>query len=105
MGRIGQAVSKRAITLGLEINYHNRKLPLSLEKNLNAKYWKDLDMMIKVMDIISIHCPYTSETFHLQKADLNALKKCILINTSRGEIIDENELANLLISKKIAGAG
>ncbi|MBD74116.1 MAG: D-glycerate dehydrogenase [Rickettsiales bacterium] len=108
MGRIGQAVSKRAITLGLEINYHNRKkLPLSLEKNLNAKYWKDLDMMIKVMDIISIHCPYTSETFHLlSKSRLKRLKKkCILINTSRGEIIDENELANLLISKKIAGAG
>ena len=108
MGRIGQAVSKRAMTLGLKIHYHNRKrLPSKVEKTYNALYWSDLEKMLATMDIISIHCPYTAETFHLlSKSRLRRIKKsCIIINTSRGEIIDENELATLLINKKISGAG
>ncbi len=108
MGRIGQAVSRRAMTLGLEIHYHNRKkLPTKTEKVFKAQYWSDLDKMLAMMDIVSIHCPYTAETFHLlSKSRLKRLKrKCIIINTSRGEIIDENELASLLINKKIFGAG
>ena len=98
MGRIGSAVAKRALTLGLKINYHNRnKLSNSLEKKYHAKYWSDLDNMLKQMDIISFHCPYTPDTFHLlSKRRLKILKKtCIVINTSRGEIIDEYALAGI----------
>lgn len=108
MGRIGQAVSSRAIELGLDINYHNRKrLSKSLEHKLKAKFWPSLNELLMNMDIISIHCPYTPETFHLlSKRRLKLLKKTsILINTSRGEIVDENALATLLLSKKIFGAG
>ena len=108
MGRIGQAVSKRALTLGISINYHNRnRLSKTVEKKLNARFWENLNEMLKNMDIISIHCPYTPETFHLlSMRRLKLLKKnSIVINTSRGEIIDENALASLLIDKKIYGAG
>ncbi len=108
MGRIGQAVAKRCSSVGIRINYHNRKrLPKKIEKLHNATYWKNLEEMLKTMDIISIHCPYTPETFHLlSKKRLSLLKKnSIIINTSRGEIIDETELAELLNKKKIWGAG
>ena len=108
MGRIGSAVAKKAMTLGLEINYHNRKrLNKNVEKKFNAKYWSDLNEMLSKMDIISIHCPYTPETFHLlSKRRLQLLKpSSMIINTSRGEIIDENSLAELLIRKKIQGVG
>ncbi len=108
MGRIGRAVAIRAKSFGLKIHYHNRKqLNKSIEKDYCAKYWEDLNEMLKKMDIISIHCPYTPETFHLlSKRRLRLLKKTsIIINTSRGEIIDENALAELLNSKKIHGAG
>ena len=108
MGRIGQAVSSRAIELGVNINYHNRKrLAKSIEKKFKAKFWPNLNELLMNMDIISIHCPYTPETFHLlSKRRLKLLKKTsILINTSRGEIVDENALASLLLSKKIFGAG
>ncbi|MDC3090843.1 D-glycerate dehydrogenase [Rickettsiales bacterium] len=108
MGRIGSAVAKKAMTLGLEINYHNRKrLNKNIEKNLKAKYWINLNEMLSKMDIISIHCPYTPETFHLlSKRRLQLLKSSsLIINTSRGEIIDENSLAELLIRKKIQGVG
>ena len=108
MGRIGQAVSSRAIELGVNINYHNRKrLARTIEKKFKAKFWPNLNELLMNMDIISIHCPYTPETFHLlSKRRLKLLKKTsILINTSRGEIVDENALASLLLSKKIFGAG
>tara|TARA_Y100000589_G_C27193315_1_gene645694 strand:+ start:3326 stop:4315 length:990 start_codon:yes stop_codon:yes gene_type:complete len=108
MGRIGKAVAKRCLTLGIKINYHNRKrLDKKIERAYQAKYWDDLDQMLKHSDIISIHCPYTPETFHLlSKKRLCILKRnSIIINTSRGEIIDENELAELLIKKRIGGAG
>ena len=108
MGRIGRAVAKRCVTLGMKINYHNRKrLDKRIEKIYQAKYWKNLDEMLKHSDIISIHCPYTPETFHLlSKKRLCLLKRnSIIINTSRGEIIDENELSELLLKKRISGAG
>ncbi|MAZ07208.1 MAG: D-glycerate dehydrogenase [Rickettsiales bacterium] len=108
MGRIGRAVAKRCLTLGMKINYHNRKrLDKRIEKIYEAKYWDNLDEMLKHSDIISIHCPYTPETFHLlSKKRLCLLKRnSIIINTSRGEIIDENELAELLLKKRIGGAG
>ena len=108
MGRIGCAVAQRLKILGIEIIYHNRKrLHKNIEKQYEAKYFEDLDLMISQSDIISIHCPYTPDTFHLlSKKRLRLLKKnCIIINTSRGEIIDEQALANLLYKKKIGGAG
>ena len=108
MGRIGCAVAQRLKILGIEIIYHNRKrLHKNIEKQYQAKYFEDLDLMISQSDIISIHCPYTPDTFHLlSKKRLRLLKKnCIIINTSRGEIIDEQALANLLYKKKIGGAG
>ena len=108
MGRIGCAVAQRLKILGIEIIYHNRKrLRKNIEKEYQAKYFEDLDLMISQSDIISIHCPYTPDTFHLlSKKRLRLLKKnCIIINTSRGEIIDEQALANLLFQKKIGGAG
>ena len=108
MGRIGIAVAKRLSVLGININYHNRtKLKSNNEKILKAKYWDSLDKMIGEMDIVSIHCPYTPETFHLlSKNKIKLLKKnCIVINTSRGEIIDEEALAEALLKKRIGGAG
>ena len=108
MGRIGKAVAKRLSILGVRILYHNRKrMNINDEKFYKAKYFDNLDMMIPQCDIISIHCPHTPETFHLlSKKRLRLLKKnCIVINTSRGEIIDEQALASLLFQKKIGGAG
>ena len=108
MGRIGCAVAKRLIVLGMEINYHNRdRLNKASERKYNARFWNDLDSMISYVDVLTIHCPHTPETFHLlSKKRLKLLKKnSIIINTSRGEIIDESALADLLINKKIGGAG
>ncbi len=108
MGRIGSAVAKRLSVLGIKINYHNRnRVSKIVERKYNAKYWANLEDMLSNVDLLSIHCPYTPETFHLlSKKRLKLLKKnCILINTSRGEIIDEESLADLLLKKKIGGAG
>ena len=108
MGRIGLAVAKRLSVLGMEIHYHNRKkLDAKIERLYGATYWKDLDKMLAYIDVLSIHCPYTPETFHLlSKRRLRLLKKnCIVVNTSRGEIIDEESLADLLFRKKLGGAG
>ncbi len=108
MGRIGSAVAKRLNILGVDIYYHNRKrLSSKLEKKLKVKYFENLDLMISKSDIVTIHCPYTPETFHLlSRRRLKLLKKnSIIINTSRGEIIDEQAIANLLFQKKIGGAG
>ena len=108
MGRIGLAVAKRLNVLGAEIHYHNRnRLNKNVEKKYKAKYWKNLDEMIGYVNLLSVHCPYTPETFHLlSKQRLKLLKReCILINTSRGEIIDEEFLAELLFKKRIGGAG
>jgi len=108
MGRIGQAVARRAKAFGLQIHYHNRK-PVSprLAEELEATYWESLDQMLARMDIISVHSPHTPATYHLLSARRLKLLQphAILINTARGEIIDEQALADLLEAGKIAGAG
>ncbi|MBL4870682.1 MAG: D-glycerate dehydrogenase [Robiginitomaculum sp.] len=108
MGRIGQAVARRAHAFGLGVHYHNRG-PLSapIENELGARYWDDLDEMLAAVDIVSINCPYTPQTHHLIDAKRlsNMQTHGILINTSRGEIIDESALAKALVRGDIAGAG
>tara|TARA_R110000822_G_scaffold27570_13_gene82241 strand:- start:490 stop:1413 length:924 start_codon:yes stop_codon:yes gene_type:complete len=108
MGRIGQAVARRAKAFGLQVHYHNRK-PVSprTEELLEATYWDSLDQMLARMDIVSINCPHTPATFHLMNARrIDLLKpEAFLINTARGEVIDEAALARALKSGKLAGAG
>ena len=108
MGRIGQAVARRAKAFGLQIHYHNRRrLPEVVEQELEATYWESLDQMLARMDILSVNCPHTPATYHLLSARRLKLLKptCYLVNTARGEVIDENELARLLEAGQIAGAG
>jgi glyoxylate reductase len=108
MGRIGTAVAQRARGFGLAVHYHNRtRVTDDLEKDLEATYWESLDQMLAHMDIIVVTCPSTSATYHLlSERRLNLIQPhCYLINTSRGNIIDEMALANLLEAGKIAGAG
>jgi len=108
MGRIGQAVARRARAFGLQIHYHNRK-PVSsrIAEELEATYWESLDQMLARADIITVHSPHTPATYHLLSARRLKLLQphAILINTARGEIIDEQALADLLEQGKIAGAG
>jgi glyoxylate reductase len=108
MGRIGQALAKRAKAFGLKIHYHGRR-PVSplIEQELQATYWDSLDRMLSHMDIVSIHCPHTPATFHLLSARRLKLLQphAVLINTARGEIIDENALIELLETNAIKGAG
>ncbi len=108
MGRIGQAVARRAKAFGLQIHYHNRK-PVSprIAEELEATYWESLDQMLARMDIVSVHSPHTPATYHLLSARRMKLMQptSILINTARGEIIDETALAELLKTGAIAGAG
>ncbi len=108
MGRIGQAIARRAHAFGLKVHYHNRRaVPPAIEKELQARYWDDLDAMLAEMDIVSINCPSTPETHHLITAQRLAAMPAhaVIINTSRGEIIDEAALAEALASGQIAGAG
>ena len=108
MGRIGQAVAKRARAFGLQIHYHNRK-PVSpkIEELLGATYWDSLDQMLARMDIVSVNCPHTPATFHLLNARRIDLMKpdSFVVNTARGEVIDEAALARAIEQGKIAGAG
>ncbi len=108
MGRIGQAVARRAKAFGLQIHYHNRRrLPHAIEESLEATYWESLDQMLARMDIVSINCPHTPATYHLLSARrLKLLKKdAYVVNTARGEVIDENALIRMLEAGDIAGAG
>ncbi len=108
MGRIGQAVARRARAFGLQIHYHNRRrLPEAIERDLEATYWESLDQMLMRMDIVSINCPHTPATFHLLSARRLKLLKptAYLVNTARGEVVDENELARMIETGAIAGAG
>jgi len=108
MGRIGTAVARRARGFGLSIHYHNRRrVHEELETELEATYWESLDQMLARMDIISVNCPHTPATFHLLSARrLKCLQPhAFVVNTSRGEVIDENALARMLEAKEIAGAG
>jgi glyoxylate reductase len=108
MGRIGQAVARRAKAFGLQIHYHNRKKTSRLiEEELDATYWDSLDQMLSRMDIVSVNCPHTPATFHLLNARRLELMKpyAFIVNTARGEVIDEAALADALKSGKLAGAG
>ena len=108
MGRIGQAVARRAAAFGMQVHYHNRKrLRPEVEAEFGATYWDSLDQMVSRMDIISINCPHTPSTYHLMNARRLKLLKptAVIVNTSRGEVIDENALTRMLRAGEIAGAG
>jgi glyoxylate reductase len=108
MGRIGQALARRARAFGLSIHYHNRRrVPARIEEELEATWWESLDQMLARMDIVSVNCPHTPATYHLLSARRLKLLKpdAIVVNTARGEIIDEVALARLIESGDIAGAG
>ncbi len=108
MGRIGQALARRARAFGLQIHYHNRRhVASAIEEALEATYWDSLDQMLARMDIVSVNCPHTPATYHLLSARrLKYLRPhAILVNTARGEIIDEAALAKMLETGELAGAG
>jgi glyoxylate reductase len=108
MGRIGQAVARRAQAFGMQVHYHNRsRVHAGSRPELEATYWESLDQMIARMDVISVNCPHTPSTFHLMNARrLKLMKKeAVIVNTSRGEVIDENALTRMLRAGEIAGAG
>jgi glyoxylate reductase len=108
MGRIGQAVARRARAFGLQIHYHNRR-PVApvIAEELGATYWESLDQMLARMDIISVNCPHTPATFHLLSARRLKLirKDAYIVNTARGEVIDEETMTKLIEAGDIAGAG
>jgi glyoxylate reductase len=108
MGRIGQALARRARGFGLAIHYHNRRrLHPEIERELEATYWESLDQMLARMDIISVNCPHTPATYHLLSARRLKLLQpsAIVVNTARGEVVDENALTRMLRSRELAGAG
>ena len=108
MGRIGQAVAKRAAAFGMQIHYHNRKkLRPEQEEALEATYWESLDQMVARMDVVVVSCPHTPSTFHLLNARRLKLMKpdAVLVNVSRGEVVDENALTRMLRAGELAGAG
>lgn len=108
MGRIGQALARRAKAFGLSIHYHNRRhVSEAVERELEATYWESLDQMLARMDIVSVNCPHTPATYHLLSARRLKLlrREAIVVNTARGEIIDENALARLIEAGDLAGAG
>ncbi|MEC7761910.1 MAG: D-glycerate dehydrogenase [Pseudomonadota bacterium] len=108
MGRIGQAVARRANAFGMQVHYHNRKpLHPDIEAAHSATYWESLDQMVSRVDVLSINCPHTPSTFHLMNARRLKLMKpeAVIINTSRGEVIDENALTRMLRAGDIGGAG
>ncbi len=108
MGQVGSAVAHRASAFGMQINYHNRnQIHPEREKDLKATYWPSLDQMLANMDVVSINCPHTPSTFHLLNARRLKLMKptAFIINTSRGEVVDENALTRMLRAGELAGAG
>ena len=108
MGRIGQAVARRARAFGMQVHYNNRKrLRPEVEAELDATWWESLDQMVSRMDILSINCPHTPSTYHLMNARRLKLMKptAVIVNTSRGEVIDENALTRGLRAGELGGAG
>ena len=92
----------------MQIHYHNRRpVPKDLENELEATYWDSLDQMLARMDIVSVNCPHTPATFHLLSRRRLALMKptSYIVNTARGEVIDEDALTDMLEKGLIAGAG
>lgn len=108
LGRVGEAIARRARAFGLSVHYHNRK-PINphIEDELGARYWPDLDAMLRHVDIVSINCPSTPQTYHLLSRQRLALMKpdAYVVNISRGEIIDEEALADAITSGRLGGAG
>ncbi len=108
MGRIGTAVARRAKAFGLSIHYHNRnQVSGAVEDELEATYWDSLDQMLPRVDFLSINCPYTTETYHMLSEERLALMQpgSVIINTARGEVIDEKSLILAISHGKISGAG
>ncbi|MFN3643711.1 MAG: 2-hydroxyacid dehydrogenase [Gemmobacter sp.] len=108
MGRVGMAVARRARAFGMQIHYNNRRrLRPEAEAEVEATWWESLDQMLARMDVISVNCPHTPSTFHLLNARrLKLLKpQAVIVNTSRGEVIDENALVRGLKAGEIGGAG
>jgi glyoxylate reductase len=108
MGRIGQAVARRATAFGLQIHYHNRRrVSAAIEEELNATYWDSLDQMLARVDIVSVNCPHTPATYHLLSARRLKLMRPVayVVNTARGEVIDENALIRMIAAGELAGAG
>ena len=108
MGRIGQALARRAHAFGMAIHYHNRKpIGARIADELEATYWESLDQMLARMDVVSVNCPHTPATYHLLSARRLKLLQphALVVNTARGEIIDESALAGMLERGEIAGAG
>jgi len=108
MGRIGMAVARRARAFGLSIHYHNRRrVSAPIEQELQATYWESLDQMLAHMDIVSVNCPSTPATFHLLSARRLKLLShdAYIVNTARGDVIDEDAMADLIETGQLAGAG
>src|SRR5579872_6786844 len=108
LGRIGQAVARRAQAFGLKIHYHDRRrVAAQIEEELHATYWESLDQMLARMDILSVNCPHTPATYHLLSARRLKLirPEAYIVNTARGEVIDEDTLAKLIEAGEIGGAG
>jgi glyoxylate reductase len=108
MGRIGQALARRARAFGLQVHYHNRRpVPDLVAEDLGATYWDDLDQMLGRVDVVSLNCPATPDTHHLLSRErLSRLQPhAILVNTARGELIDEAALAEAVAAGRIGGAG
>ncbi len=108
MGQIGQAVARRARAFGMQIHYHNRRrLHRDIETAHEATWWESLDQMVSRVDVLSINCPHTPSTFHLMNARRLKLLKpsAVIVNTSRGEVIDENALTRMLRAGELGGAG
>lgn len=108
LGRVGEAIARRARAFGLSIHYHNRS-PINphIEEALEATYWESLDQMLARVDIVSINCPHTPATFHLlSRRRLELLQpQAYIVNISRGEIVDEEALATMIEAGRLAGAG
>jgi glyoxylate reductase len=108
LGRIGRAIARRARTFGLQIHYHNRRrLHPEIEQELGATWWESLDQMLARVDVLSINVPHTPSTFHLMNARRLKLMKpsAYIVNTARGEVIDENALTRMLRAGELGGAG
>ena len=108
LGRIGRAIARRARTFGLQIHYHNRRrIHPDIEAEFGAVWWESLDQMLARIDILSVNVPHTPSTFHIMNARRLKLMKptSYIVNTARGEVIDENALTRMLRAGEIAGAG
>jgi len=108
LGRIGRAIARRAAAFGIEVHYHNRRrVHPDIEAELKATWWESLDQMLARIDILSVNVPHTPSTFHLMNARRLKLMKrdAYIVNTARGEVIDENALTRMLRAGELGGAG